>query len=288
MALATDQERMLQYGEMEVPGTGAYRHVGGVGTYLCVRCGVPLFHSSAQIEDDSGYAAFSAPVQEEAVELQATYTMEGETESMVLCRHCHGHIGRIKDLTFRSDDDLNDGTTKRTYLVSSRAVVFKKALSIRNYPSGFLMFLLLLGAFGYGAWAWVARVAVSTQTGNDGKSVHLWIGSQDVRAALVQVEALHANSNGILLKDTDALMVILNKSFDVQQLTYANHPVHVVWLDALYKIVGFTLSGSSPSDRALSVPDGSAYLLIVRDSAVLTDAIRLGAVVTVTESNASL
>lgn len=78
----------------ERPFTGAYYQTKTPGTYVCVCCGEPLFHSEAKYDSGSGWPSFYAPLDENhvAVETDNSYGME-RTE--VHCRRCDAHLGHV-------------------------------------------------------------------------------------------------------------------------------------------------------------------------------------------------
>jgi|GEM_PF-5251120 len=153
----------LRLGRMEAPGTGALLHNHKDGIYYCAGCGAALFHSRDQVDDGSGYLAFSMPIQDDAVNVEATYSDDGSTVTRLVCTQCGGRVGRLSTLELQSDEDLTKGTVERLYQVSSHAVFFKKALTVRNYPLGALVVLLALVAGAVFAWSW-SKDLIATAT----------------------------------------------------------------------------------------------------------------------------
>gem|GEM_PF-4090671 len=48
--LTSEEERIIEQKGTEMPFSGEYRNHEKTGTYLCRRCGTPLYHSAMKIE----------------------------------------------------------------------------------------------------------------------------------------------------------------------------------------------------------------------------------------------
>src|SRR5688500_15177224 len=66
--LTPEQYRVLREAGTEPPGSGALLHNKAAGTYRCAGCGAPLFGSDTKYDSGSGWPAFTAPVEGEAVD----------------------------------------------------------------------------------------------------------------------------------------------------------------------------------------------------------------------------
>ncbi len=76
--------------------TGAYWDLKDEGSYHCVCCGTPLFHSDAKFDSGTGWPSFCAPVSGEsvAVEIDRSFSM---VRTEVRCASCDAHLGHLFD-----------------------------------------------------------------------------------------------------------------------------------------------------------------------------------------------
>ena len=92
--LTPEQYRVLREAGTEPPGSGALLHNKAAGTYRCAGCGAPLFGSDTKYDSGSGWPAFTAPVEDEAVD-EVRDTSHGMTRVEVRCKACEGHLGHV-------------------------------------------------------------------------------------------------------------------------------------------------------------------------------------------------
>jgi peptide-methionine (R)-S-oxide reductase len=92
--LTPEQYRITRQGGTEAPFTGKYNAFKGRGTFRCVACGSPLFHSTAKYDSGSGWPSFWSPVSDENVETKVD-TSHGMTRTEVLCQRCDAHLGHV-------------------------------------------------------------------------------------------------------------------------------------------------------------------------------------------------
>lgn len=64
------------------------------GYYLCVACGLPLFHSNAKFDSGTGWPSFFQPVGPENIHEEQDYTF-GMVRTEIMCARCGGHLGHV-------------------------------------------------------------------------------------------------------------------------------------------------------------------------------------------------
>jgi peptide-methionine (R)-S-oxide reductase len=92
--LTPEQHRVLRESGTEAPGSGALLHNKASGTYRCAGCGAPLFASDTKYDSGSGWPAFTAPVEGEAV-AEIEDRSHGMRRVEVRCKACEGHLGHV-------------------------------------------------------------------------------------------------------------------------------------------------------------------------------------------------
>jgi peptide-methionine (R)-S-oxide reductase len=92
--LTPEQHRVLRESGTEAPGSGALLHNKADGMYRCAGCGAPLFGSEAKYDSGSGWPAFTAPVEGEAV-AEIEDRSHGMKRVEVRCKACEGHLGHV-------------------------------------------------------------------------------------------------------------------------------------------------------------------------------------------------
>jgi peptide-methionine (R)-S-oxide reductase len=74
--------------------TGEYAATKAPGTYVCVGCGQPLFHSSTKFDSGTGWPSFWQPVAGENVATRVDAFL-GMRRIEVLCSRCEAHLGHV-------------------------------------------------------------------------------------------------------------------------------------------------------------------------------------------------
>jgi peptide-methionine (R)-S-oxide reductase len=92
--LTPAQHRVLRESGTEAPGSGALLHNKEAGMYRCAGCGAPLFASDTKYDSGSGWPAFTAPVEDQAVD-EITDRSHGMERTEVRCKACEGHLGHV-------------------------------------------------------------------------------------------------------------------------------------------------------------------------------------------------
>ncbi len=92
--LTPEQYRVLREAGTERAFTGKYDKNKAEGEYRCAGCGQPLFESDAKYDSGSGWPSFTAPADQQAVEMNQDQT-HGMVRTEVVCSNCAGHLGHV-------------------------------------------------------------------------------------------------------------------------------------------------------------------------------------------------
>ncbi len=92
--LTPEQYRVTRQKGTERPFTGDYHDSKKQGTYLCVCCGTPLFHSDHKFDSGTGWPSFHSPVNEDHVNEEKDRTL-WMVRTEVLCNVCDAHLGHV-------------------------------------------------------------------------------------------------------------------------------------------------------------------------------------------------
>jgi peptide-methionine (R)-S-oxide reductase len=92
--LSPEQYQVTRCGGTEAPFTGKYWDNKQEGTYQCVACGQPLFHSEAKFQSGTGWPSFTAPMEDTGVDQKADNSHDMK-RTEVLCSRCDAHLGHV-------------------------------------------------------------------------------------------------------------------------------------------------------------------------------------------------
>ncbi|MWV28899.1 peptide-methionine (R)-S-oxide reductase MsrB [Aurantiacibacter rhizosphaerae] len=92
--LTPEQYRVLREAGTERAFTGKYEKNKAEGEYKCAGCGQPLFESDAKYDSGSGWPSFTAPADQQAVEVNKDES-HGMVRTEVVCSNCAGHLGHV-------------------------------------------------------------------------------------------------------------------------------------------------------------------------------------------------
>jgi peptide methionine sulfoxide reductase msrA/msrB len=89
--LSPEEERVIIDKGTERPYTGEFFDHHEEGTYVCKRCGVPLFVSSTKFDSGCGWPSFDEPIPGAVTEVPDPDGSRTE----ILCTNCGGHLGHV-------------------------------------------------------------------------------------------------------------------------------------------------------------------------------------------------
>ena len=89
--LTTEEESVIIHKGTEMPFTGKYYAFWERGTYVCKRCGAPLYRSESKFESDCGWTSFDDEV---AGAVKRT-TDADRIRIEITCANCGAHLGHV-------------------------------------------------------------------------------------------------------------------------------------------------------------------------------------------------
>ena len=89
--LTKEEERVIVNKGTEMPFTGKFYAFWKLGTYVCKRCGAPLYHSESKFEADCGWPSFDDEIPGAVKRLPDSDGVRTEIQ----CARCGAHLGHV-------------------------------------------------------------------------------------------------------------------------------------------------------------------------------------------------
>ncbi|MDP1620926.1 MAG: bifunctional methionine sulfoxide reductase B/A protein [Bacteroidales bacterium] len=89
--LTPEEQRVIVYKGTEAPYSGKYEKFNETGTYLCKRCGAPLYRSTDKFDAHCGWPSFDDEIQGAVKRITDADGMRTE----IVCVNCDAHLGHV-------------------------------------------------------------------------------------------------------------------------------------------------------------------------------------------------
>jgi len=90
--LTPQEEKVIVHKGTELPFTGEYDNLFRPGTYVCRRCGAPLYKSESKFDAHCGWPAFDKEIPGAVKRADAPNLLGGDE---ITCARCGAHLGHV-------------------------------------------------------------------------------------------------------------------------------------------------------------------------------------------------
>ena len=152
--LTPEEERVIVYKGTEAPYTGIYENFKEPGTYVCKRCGAPLYRSADKFDANCGWPAFDDEIPGAVKRVSDSDGMRTEIQ----CAACGAHLGHVF---------LNEGFTQKNarHCVNSISLSF-----VPKVPVSIADTAIFAGGCFWGVEYYMKKIkgVISTEVGYTG------------------------------------------------------------------------------------------------------------------------
>jgi len=89
--LSLEEERVMVHKGTEAPFSGEYNQFKAKGTFVCRRCGAPLYRSDDKFDSGCGWPSFDAELPQAVKRIPDRDGMRTE----IVCANCGAHLGHV-------------------------------------------------------------------------------------------------------------------------------------------------------------------------------------------------
>ncbi len=91
--LTKKQKEVMEHGGTEAPFTGKYLKYKADGTYVCAKCGNPLFSSKTKFDSGTGWPSFYDALPG-SIKTKTDLSL-GLPRTEIICAKCDSHLGHV-------------------------------------------------------------------------------------------------------------------------------------------------------------------------------------------------
>jgi len=89
--LTPEEEKVIVHKGTETPFSGKYNNYFEPGTYICKRCGAPLYESTSKFQSMCGWPSF-----DEEISGAVKHVLDADgLRTEIVCANCGAHLGHV-------------------------------------------------------------------------------------------------------------------------------------------------------------------------------------------------